>query len=213
MESEMSATGIDQQQAASAKELGDASNDDSKMPGAFSAPDHLEAADPVGRGGAELLQSLLRGPTPVPDARAAPIAGVVVGKLLGITDSGTAPLVSYPSQPCSAALVARSVVDLHGVHVGKAVVLVFEAGDPARPIVIGILRDEDVWPLNDRAAQVEVDVDGERMIVSARDQLVLRCGKASVTLTKAGKVLIAGTYVSSRSSGVNRVKGGSVQLN
>jgi hypothetical protein len=42
---------------------------------------------------------------------------------------------------------------------------------------------------------------------------VLRCGQASVTLTKAGKVLIRGTYVSSRSSGVNRIKGGSVQLN
>jgi hypothetical protein len=42
---------------------------------------------------------------------------------------------------------------------------------------------------------------------------VLQCGKASITLTKAGKVLIQGSYVSSRSTGVNRVKGGSVQLN
>ena len=50
-------------------------------------------------------------------------------------------------------------------------------------------------------------------MVSARDQLVLRCGKASVTLTRAGKVLIEGTYVLSRSSGVNKIKGGSVQLN
>jgi hypothetical protein len=61
--------------------------------------------------------------------------------------------------------------------------------------------------------QVEVDADGERMIVAAREQLVLRCGKASITLTKAGKVLIQGDYVLSRSSGVNRIKGGSVQLN
>lgn len=51
------------------------------------------------------------------------------------------------------------------------------------------------------------------MIVSAKEQLVLRCGKASITLTKAGKVLIKGSYVLSRSSGVNRIKGGSVQLN
>ena len=62
-------------------------------------------------------------------------------------------------------------------------------------------------------AQVEVDADGERMIVSADEQLVLRCGKASITLTKAGKVLIEGAYVLSRSTGVNRIKGGSVQLN
>ena len=55
--------------------------------------------------------------------------------------------------------------------------------------------------------------DGQRLIVSAKEQLVLRCGKASITLTKAGKVLVEGTYLLSRSTGVNRVKGGSVQLN
>jgi hypothetical protein len=51
------------------------------------------------------------------------------------------------------------------------------------------------------------------MIVSAKEELVLRCGKASITLTKAGKVMIKGSYLLSRSSGVNRIKGGSVQLN
>ena len=42
---------------------------------------------------------------------------------------------------------------------------------------------------------------------------VLVRGKASITLTREGKVLIRGTYLSSRSSGVNRIKGGSVQIN
>ena len=50
-------------------------------------------------------------------------------------------------------------------------------------------------------------------MVDAREQLVLRCGKARITLTSAGKVLIEGAYISSRSTGVNRIKGGSVQLN
>jgi hypothetical protein len=49
--------------------------------------------------------------------------------------------------------------------------------------------------------------------VTAGSQLVLRCGKASITLTAAGKVLIEGAYVSSRSSGALRLKGGSIQLN
>ena len=60
---------------------------------------------------------------------------------------------------------------------------------------------------------VAVDADGQRLIVNAKEQLVLRCGKASITLTQSGKVLIDGTYVLNRSSGVNRIKGGSVQLN
>ena len=42
---------------------------------------------------------------------------------------------------------------------------------------------------------------------------MLRCGQASLTLTRAGKILLSGTYVLSHSSGVNRVKGGSVQIN
>jgi len=43
--------------------------------------------------------------------------------------------------------------------------------------------------------------------------LVLRCGKVAITLTQAGKVLIEGTYLSSRSTEVNSIKGDSVQLN
>ena len=58
-----------------------------------------------------------------------------------------------------------------------------------------------------------MDVDGQRLVVTAKEQLVLRCGKASITLTSAGKVLVQGTYLSNRSTGVLRLKGGSVQIN
>ncbi|RZL67843.1 MAG: hypothetical protein EOP77_03275 [Variovorax sp.] len=152
----------------------------------------------------EPLDSVWTGPT---------LPSVVVGELIALTDDGHTPLVRYAGQPGSAALVARSVVDLHGAHIGQAVVLQFQDGDPLRPLVMGVLRPAVGWPLGDAPAQVEVDADGERMIIGARQQLVLRCGKASITLTRSGKVLIQGAYVSSRSSGVNRVKGGSVQLN
>lgn len=142
-----------------------------------------------------------------------PVHGVITGILLALTDNGQTALVSFPGQPGHAALRARSVVDLHGPHMGQSVVMMFEGGDVAKPIVMGVLRGQTGWSLDDKPATVDVDADGQRMIVSAKEQLVLRCGKASITLTKAGKVLIDGSYVSSRSSGVNRVKGGSVQLN
>ena len=138
---------------------------------------------------------------------------VVIGELLALAEEGRTPLVAYPGQPGSAALRARSLVELHGAHIGQQLALAFEAGDPGRPVVMGVLRQAAGWPLADPPAQVEVDAGGERLIVSAREQLVLRCGKASITLTRAGKVLIQGSYVSSRSTGVNRIKGGSVQLN
>jgi hypothetical protein len=88
----------------------------------------------------------------------------------------------------------------------------FADGDPGSPIVIGWVRSVG-WPPVERPGQVDVDIDGSRLVVSARDQLVLRCGRASITLTKAGKVMVEGNFVSARSTGVVRIKGGSVQLN
>jgi hypothetical protein len=160
---------------------------------------------------AELLGPLIRR-TIAPTADQAP-AGVVIGELIAISDNGRTPLVLYPGQPGTAALSARSVVDLHGAHIGRQIVLMFESGDARRPIVMGGLRLTDGGPIETRPDQVEVDSDGARLIVRAKEQLVLRCGKASITLTNAGKVIIEGSYVVSRSSGVNRLKGGSVQLN
>jgi Domain of unknown function (DUF6484) len=137
---------------------------------------------------------------------------VIIGELLALSDDGKSPLVIYPGQPGTAALRARTLLDLHGAHIGQSVVLQFEGGDPTLPIVMGVLRQTDNQPL-EASGNVQVDADGIRMVVSAKEQMVLQCGKASITLTKAGKVLIQGSYVSSRSTGVNRVKGGSVQLN
>ncbi|MFM9971956.1 MAG: DUF6484 domain-containing protein [Burkholderiales bacterium] len=163
--------------------------------------------------GADLLRPLVEA-QPMKPAQAAAPAGVIVGELIAIANEGRTPMVLYVGQPGTAAVAARTTIDLHGPHIGRKVVLTFEGGDAAKPIVMGVLRDnEEGWPLAEKPGEVQIDADGQRLIVSAKEQVVLQCGKASITLTKAGKVLIQGTYVLSRSSGVNRVKGGSVQLN
>jgi hypothetical protein len=79
---------------------------------------------------------------------------------------------------------------LYGPHIGAAVVMAFEGADQTQPIVMGAIRQAYGLPLAQAAVQVEVDVDGEPMIVSATHQLVLRCGKARITLTKDGAILI-----------------------
>jgi hypothetical protein len=139
--------------------------------------------------------------------------GAVLGVLIGFQDDGRTPLVIFPGQIGDAAVAARAAQDIHGAHIGREVVLVFEGGDPLRPIIVGCMQRDDGGPLTAQANPVEVEADGERLIVSAKEQLVLRCGSASITLTKSGKVLVQGTYVSNRSSGVIRIKGGSVLLN
>jgi Domain of unknown function (DUF6484) len=171
-------------------------------------PQAAEAHD-----GAALMRAFMNAPAALRPVEAAPPVGVCIGELLALTDDGRTALVRLSAVGEGGAVRARSTVDLHGAHIGKSLVLMFENGDTARPIVMGVLRGEAGLPLEARPGQVEVLADGERLVVSAKEQLVLRCGKASITLTKAGKVLIEGAYVSSRSTGVNRLKGGSVQLN
>ena len=170
-----------------------------------------EEAASASAGMPDALQPLLAKPSNAAGIEALP--SVVIGELVALGDEGRTPLVLYPGQPGTATQRARSVIDLHGPHIGQPVGLMFEADDPTRPIVMGVLRQREGWPAAEAPSQVQVEADGERLIVSAAEQLVLRCGKASITLTKAGKVLIQGSYLSSRSSGVNRIKGGSVQLN
>jgi hypothetical protein len=118
--------------------------------------------------------------------------------------------VDFPGNPSGHAHSALATVPLGAKEIGKSVVLVFEHGDAARPIIVGVLQTPD---LPAPVAPVEVEVDGHTVTVAACQELVLRCGKASITLTRAGKILLRGTYLLSRSSGVNSIKGGSVQIN
>jgi Domain of unknown function (DUF6484) len=136
--------------------------------------------------------------------------GVVVGVLLGLSADGQ-PLVAFSGCPANA-LAARSTVTLRASDIGSQVALLFENGRPDKPLVIGkiLVPGQAAGPA---AKLVTAKVDDEVLTLSARHQIVLRCGKASITLTRAGKIIVRGTYVSSRSSGVNKIKGGSVQIN
>lgn len=151
--------------------------------------------------------------------------GVVIGTLAGIDEAGR-PLVHYPSALESEPVVALATSRLAAEHIGGEVALLFDSN--RRPIVIGPILErctnetllavepeqEDPSPRQaEEDETVTVERDGERLELTAQREIVLRCGTASITLTRAGKVLIRGKYLLSRSSGVNRIKGGSVQIN
>jgi hypothetical protein len=145
---------------------------------------------------------------------------VVVGTLAGINDDGQ-PLVRHSLDSSGRIVLARTTVPVTAELVDREVVIAFESGDIDRPIVIGVLCQTDgqdhanypAAPPTVRQPVVQATLDGEQLVFTAENEIVLRCGKASLTLTRAGKILIRGTYLLSRSSGVNRIKGGSVQLN
>jgi hypothetical protein len=111
-------------------------------------------------------------------------------------------------------VAAQSVVPLRSEQIGSQLVLLFEGGDMRRPIVMGVLQGASRAPSPAKPADsVEVKADGDRYVFSAEREIVLRCGDASITLTRAGKVIIKGKYILSRSSGYNKIKGAAVDIN
>jgi Domain of unknown function (DUF6484) len=144
----------------------------------------------------------------VAKTKARKFEGIVIGALVGRTQTGEC-LVDFSANPSPRPLPARPAVALEKTEIGQAVVLMFEDNDPRKPIVMGVLQNTAAAKTN----AVQLQADDERIVITADREIVLRCGDASITLTKAGKILIRGAYVLSRSSGVNRIKGGSVQIN
>jgi len=121
---------------------------------------------------------------------------------------------------------ARSLVALDGAAVRQAVaarrevVLLLEDGDPLRPIVAGFLAEPDATPALDAALEATLagrpevaEVDGRRVAIDGRDEIVLRCGASSITLRRDGKVVIRGLHVETHAAGTNRIKGGTVKIN
>ncbi len=151
------------------------------------------------------------------------VEGVRVGKVINIDESGRV-FVDYAGNP-EGEVAARFAGSIkletlrQAASDGRDVLLVFENNDPLRPIIIDTLSSliDEIATTEDMDLKVDeaedVTIDGQKITFDAKEQIVLKCGKASITLTRAGKVLIRGAYLLNRSSGVNRIKGGSVQIN
>ena len=149
------------------------------------------------------------------------IDGVVIATLLALRSDGKALVQVLDPTGLDARLgqpiFATHVTTLTTRHIGRRVALLFEQGDPGKPIIMAAMHEVQPQAPGDpdvpRRAPVTVELDGDELHLDARRELILSCGKASITLTRAGKIIMHGTYVVSRSSGVNRIKGGSVQIN
>ncbi len=120
-------------------------------------------------------------------------------------------------------IIAVTTIPLASDAVGRQVVVSFINQDIQQPVVLGLVHSAlyhmiehfEASPVAEPEAQDEpqVLVDGNHVTVEANEQLQLKCGDASITLTKEGKILIRGKYLLNRASGINRIVGGSVQVN
>jgi hypothetical protein len=148
--------------------------------------------------------------------------GEIVLGMLTAFDSGS-PLVSYMHSGYSQR-VAVSAVALSPRDIGRQVALSFVSGDLQKPMVVGLIHGNHGELLDDcaltptesvveSAAVHTFRVDGKKVVVTGDEEIVLQCGESSITLTKGGKIEIRGKYLVSRSTGVNRILGASVNVN
>lgn len=152
----------------------------------------------------QLLQDVI-GQTPQRPVRA---DGIAIGTFDSMGDDGCA-LVSIPAFGLSR-IPARCMTTLDSVQSGQTLALGFEAGDPMRPIVIGVILEA---PGRSAPAPTEVLLDGEHVVLTAQKQIELRCGDAALILSADGRIEMRGTYITSHASATQRILGGSVNIN
>lgn len=161
-----------------------------------SGPDALAPASVLG----ELLAR------PPLQAQAPRANDIVIGQLCALEPGGQ-PAVAWPGGP-ETLTPAASLAPVNAADIGRSVALGFPAG-AAQPLILGF-----VWqPSAPSRPALHAEVDGEHLEIQAAQSITLRCGEASITLTADGQVLMRGTYVSSHSSGTQRIKGAAVRIN
>ncbi|MFT5717161.1 MAG: hypothetical protein ACI9T7_001347 [Oleiphilaceae bacterium] len=158
---------------------------------------------------------------------------LLVGKVVSVNDHGN-PMIAYDETTQIQPIEALTTVPINEVSVGKDVAISFAQNQGGVPIVMGVIRrilddvisqqvhdfsssaavqGEESNQLNAAVVKPEIIVDGNKLELSAADEITLRCGKSSITLNKNGKILIKGEHMLNRTSGSYKIKSGSIQLN
>src|SRR5437016_6005179 len=120
-----------------------------------------------------------------------------VGRIVRVNEEGQA-LVDFPTNQ-NGPKKARSVISPPPDYSNPTddevrVLLFFENGDPALPIIIGFIRDALFSPVS--AAEPvfskrpdNIVLDLRKILLETKEEIVLRCGKGSVTLKHDGKIV------------------------
>jgi hypothetical protein len=126
---------------------------------------------------------------------------LLIGKLVYVAQPNKG--VVQLDLPEARLLIADSPIDLSNEDIGRHVVIQMGSSDILPAVVLGLIQ----------SGVCQQPPMPNELVLQAHQQIELRCGSASIVLTANGKIMIRGDYVVSRSSGVNRIDGASVQIN
>jgi hypothetical protein len=148
--------------------------------------------------------------------------GSHLGQITELTEHGR-PFVQFNGavKPIMARVgLPSGAVSASEACVGTRVVLIFEDGDPTLPVIVGLVRDSFAAPeqslkradISARSAE-SVELSLRKVVLEAKEEIVLRCGAGSLTIRADGQVIIKGTRLMSKASETNKVRGASVLIN
>lgn len=157
---------------------------------------------------------------------------VTVGVLTGF-DHGH-PLVDYDANRHQKSVVAATTTALTIEHIGREVALLFTD----KPLVIGVIhhpfadvfetlpeqsseRSKEPSTMPPEASMQSIqsppssisEDDQGNLHIQAANSVTITCGESSLVLRRDGKILLRGRYLLSRATDVNRILGGSIQMN
>jgi hypothetical protein len=146
-----------------------------------------------------------------------------IGKFVG-TDGKGQSLVVYAGQdgdPVPARLTSSAREKLlRSSPSGREVLLWLEDPDSGSPVIIDTIYEPGdeatkvANPIGDKEPMDEAGITRKkRIVIDAEDEVVVCCGEASINLTRSGKIVIKGSYLVSRASGTNSIKGSSIRIN
>jgi hypothetical protein len=158
-----------------------------------------------------------------------------IGRLVA-GSTPTSPIVDFDGNvdgpiPAQTTLTLNAAILDRAVASGQGAVIVFENGNRLRPILTGLIQAAvPPSPLQELLMAprplptltpapageknvVEARLDGHRVILEGKHEISLKCGDASITLRRDGKVIVRGAYVETHARGINRIKGGAVKIN
>ena len=153
-------------------------------------------------------------------------AEAIAGSLDGVDREGRVhfrPDGATESVPVLLGLAASDAEVVRAARAGGRALALCLPGAGDRLVLLGLLRERVAAeaatdlspgiPACPQAPPEEAVIDGKVVRFEAREEIVLRCGEGSITLRHDGKIVIKGTHLLSRASGVNRIKGGQVNIN
>jgi hypothetical protein len=134
-----------------------------------------------------------------------------IGRLVALGDDGvpwvTAAELERPRP-------ARALIALGPGAVGREALLCFtKSGRDVVPVIVGIVQPPGGSHDEAGTHELNLTVERRRLVLTAQEEIVLRCGSATISLDAQGHVTIRGANVISTAAGTNRIRGGTVRIN